>query len=386
MEFLATLGPRGVGAVAALSTLLVLACAPTLPTPTSELGEPKAGAEMPASFKCQASKGQTRPLIVEWSAPDRAALEALAKRNQLVVHFEGCALEPLRQCRAPEQPYGYTPITPKDEVVSMKTTQELYANVPAHAIELEGKLEQMGELRAAMRIVGMYESPGNVPAIDQLQGECTGATHVVTALTIGAFEFSAGKGEGASASANVFGAGAGAKRSSQKQTLSRDGEVQACNAASAADKGPPERCGALLRLEVSPLQAEGKNRPTCADGTKLVGSECKPIPKQSELAPEDEAFVDERAGFGWGDRCYKHLKAGTLRYARAACQKGLEQGPEPKVRGAILYNLALVDESAGDKKAACEWLRQSLVVRPAVGAVQQKFDALECRAALSAQE
>jgi hypothetical protein len=364
---------------------LLGACAPTLPAPSSELGKPKTDDMMPASFKCEASKGQTRPLIVEWSAPDRAALEALAKRNQLVVHFEGCSLEPLRQCRAPEQPYGYTPITPKDEVVSMKTTQELYANVPAHAIELEGKLEQMGELRAAMRIVGMYESPSSVPAVDQLQGDCQGATHVVTALTVGAFEFSAGRAEGASASANVFGAAAGAAKSDAKQTLSRDGEVSACNSASGADKGPPERCGALLRLEVAPLQAAGANRPTCADGTKLVGNECKPIEKQSELAAEDQGFVDDRQGFGWGDRCYKHLKAGTLKFARAACQKGLDAGPEPKVRGAILYNLALVDEQVGDKKAACEWLRQSLAFRPGVSAVQDKFTALDCRAVLAVQ-
>jgi hypothetical protein len=364
----------------------LVGCAPTLPTPASEVSKPKGEDEsLPTSFKCEASKGQTRPLIVEWSAPDRAALEALAKRNQLVVHFEGCALEPLRQCRAPAQPYGYTPITPKDEVVSMKTTQELYANVPAHAIELEGKLAQMGELRAAMRIVGMYESPSTVPAIDQLEGDCEGATHVVTALTVGAFEFTAGKAEGASASAKLFGAGAGAEKSSEKQTLSRDGEVSACSSASGADKGPPDRCGALLRLEVAPLQAVGANRPTCVDGTKLVGNECKAVEKQSELAAEDQSFVDDRQGFGWGDRCYKHYKAGTLKFARAACQKGLDAQPEPKVRGAILYNLALVDEQAGDKKAACEWLRQSLAFRPGVGAVQTKFDGMDCKSILAAQ-
>jgi tetratricopeptide (TPR) repeat protein len=116
-----------------------------------------------------------------------------------------------------------------------------------------------------------------------------------------------------------------------------------------------------------------------------MGNECRPIEKQSELAAEDQNFVDERQGFGWGDRCYKHFKAGTLKFARAACQKGLEAGPEPKVRGAILYNLALVDEQSGDKKAACEWLRQSLAVRPAVGVVQDRFNALDCRAVLAAQ-
>src|SRR5262245_799352 len=357
------------------------ACSPSLPEPNA--GKPEPAQEMPTSFKCDASKGQTRPLIVEWSAPDRAALEALAKRNHLVVHFEGCTLEPLRQCAAPAQPYRYTAITPKDEVVSMKSVQELYANVPVHAFELEGKLAQAGELRAAMKIVGMYESTGNVPAVDQLQGDCASATHVVTALTVGAFEFSAGRSREGSASVNVLGAGAGAHDAASKETLSRDGDVTACKAASGADTSPPERCGGLLRLEVATLVKQGEGIPTCGPGTRLEGKECKPIPKPSELAPEDVGFVDDRAGFNWGDRCFKHFRAGALNYARAACQKGLEAGPEPKVRGAILYNMGLVDEATGDKKAACEWIRQSIAVRPGVAPVQVKFDALDCKKLLT---
>ncbi|HEX6276494.1 MAG TPA: hypothetical protein VFZ53_25810 [Polyangiaceae bacterium] len=368
---------RGVLGVA----LLAAACSPSLPAPAS--GKPEPAQEMPKSFKCDASKGQTRPLIVEWNAPDRAALEALAKRNQLVVHFEGCTLEPLRQCAAPPQPYRYTGVTPKDEVVSMTSVQELYANVPVHAVELEGKLAQSGELRAAMKIVGMYEATGNVPAVDQLVGDCDNATHVVTALTVGAFEFSAGRSREGSASVQVLGAAAGAKDAASKETLSRDGDVAACSSASGADTAPPERCGALLRLEVATLVKKGEGIPTCGPGTRLEGKACKPIPKPSELAPEDVSFVDDRAGFHWGDRCYKHFKAGALPFARAACQKGLDAGPEPKVRGAILYNLALVDEASGDGKAACEWLRQSLAVRPGVGAVQSKFDALDCRKLLA---
>jgi len=372
---------RSKRAFALAGALGAFACSPSLPQPAA--GQPEPAQEMPTSFKCDASKGQTRPLIVEWSAPDRAALEALAKRNQLVVHFEGCTLEPLRQCAAPAQPYRYTAITPKDEVVSMTSVQELYANVPVHAVELEGKLQQAGELRAAMKIVGMYESPGNVPAVDQLQGDCASATHVVTALTVGAFEFSAGRSREGSAKVEVLGAGAGARDAASKETLSRDGDVSACANASGADTAPPERCGALLRLEVATLVKQGEGIPTCGPGTRLEGKECKPIPKPSDLAPEDVGFVDDRAGFHWGDRCYKHFKAGALNHARAACQKGLEAGPEPKIRGMILFNLGLVDEAAGDKKAACEWVRQSIAVRPGVTAVQAKFDGLDCRKLLT---
>lgn len=364
-----------------LLLLSAAACAPALPEPKDEVGKTKT--ELPSSFKCEAAKGQTRPLIVEWSAPDRAALEALAKHNQLVVQFEGCTLIPLRQCRAPVQPYGYTPITPKDEVVSMKNAEELYANIPAHAVQLEGKLQQSGELHAAMRIVGMYESHGAVPAVDQLEGDCADATHVVTALTVGAFEFSAGSADEAAVKAEVFGAGAGARKTGERETLSRDGDVNACTTAKGDDQGPPDRCGALLRLEVAALLAKGANTPTCAEGTRLVGHECKPVEKPSDLAPEDRDFVDDKNGTGWGNRCYTHFKAGALSFARAACQKGLESGPDDKTRGAILYNLGLVDEATGDKKSSCEWFRQSLVARPGISAVKDKFEGLDCRTLLS---
>jgi hypothetical protein len=40
-----------------------------------------------------------RPLIVEWPSADRAALEAQASHGLVVVRYEGCEMEVLRQCR-----------------------------------------------------------------------------------------------------------------------------------------------------------------------------------------------------------------------------------------------------------------------------------------------
>ena len=145
---------------------------------------------IPESFtnKCDAAKGQLRPLVVEWDAPDRAALEAQSRQGQLVVHYEGCAFEVLRRCKAPKRfVYTYTGITPKDEVVSMSNVKELYASIPVHAAKFEGKLAAGSKLSAEMRIVGEFGVVGATPAIDQLEGDCQGATHVVTALTFGAW-------------------------------------------------------------------------------------------------------------------------------------------------------------------------------------------------------
>jgi len=353
--------------------------APALP------GKPAAEpSQLPSQFrnKCDSAKGQLRPLIVEWSAPDRAALEAGARHSQLVVHYEGCDLEVLRSCTATERfAYKYTAITPKDELVTMSDADELYANIPAHAASFEGKLAQKGQLNAAMTIVGMYEAPSLAPAIDELQGDCGRATHVVSALAVGAFEFFAGNAQQAGASVNVLGAGAGIDHSSNHETLSRDGNVKACGSSQRGDAQPPENCGALLRLELAPVRAAGAADPKCEPGTKLVNHECKAIEKPSQLAPEDQNFVDDKNGVGWGNRCYAHFKSGALPFARAACQKGLEANPEPRYRGMILFNLGSIEE-ATDPKAACEWFRQSIAARPNA-TVEERFKTLRCAELLS---
>ena len=123
--------------------------------------------------------------------------------------------------------------------------------------------------------------------------------------------------------------------------------------------------------------------PSVAQARRSWLTSGKPLEKPSTLAPEDQSFVDDKNGVGWGNRCYAHLKSGALPFARAACEKGLEANPEPRIRAMILYNLALIDAATPDPKGACEWLRQSASLRPGVGAVQEKFDALQCRELLA---
>lgn len=335
---------------------------------------------VPETFKtkCDAAIGQLRPLIVEWPAADRAALEAQARRGQLVVHREGCALEVLRRCKAPpKQSYAYLALTPKQERATIKNALELYASLPVHAAKLEAKLAEHGELRAEMTIVGEYAVPGAAPAVDQLDGECEGATHVVTALTVGAFSFLAGAAADKAASVAVMGFGGGVSKTDATESLSRDGEVESCAESKRGDAAPPERCGALLRVELAPLLAAGEGIPDCKPGTRLVGKACKAVEKPVAVAPEDARFVDEQKGVGWGTRCYLHFRAGALPFARAACQKGLETAPEPATKGMILFNYALVEEATGDPVAACQRLGLSLALRPNRYA-QQMADKLRC--------
>jgi hypothetical protein len=360
------------------AALLTFACGAPTPPKTEDQAQAPA---LPGKFKnrCDSAGGQLRPLVVEWEAPDRAALEAQAQQGQLVVKYTGCQLEVLRRCKAPPRhAYRYTAITPKDEVVTIKSADQLYATIPVHAVSFEGKLAESGELNAEMKIVGEYGAEGLPPSVDQLTGECEGATHVVTALTVGAFAFYAGAKREAGAKASVLGAGAGAESQKSIDTLSRDGDVKACGASARGDTKPPQNCGALLRVELAAVLPKGEGIPECGPGTRLVDKKCEPVPKPSELAVEDQSFVDEKNGFGWGDRCFRHYKAGALPYARAACDKALESNPDANTRGAILYNYALVEEASGDPVAACDKLARSLVVRDNP-AVKKKIEALGCK-------
>jgi len=88
------------------------------------------------------------------------------------------------------------------------------------------------------------------------------------------------------------------------------------------------------------------------------------------------SMVDQK-GFGWSNRCFFHLRAGALPFARAACQKGLEAGPDRETKGSLFFNYAMVEEATGDPVGACKMLSQSIAVRPNKYA-QQMVDKLEC--------
>ena len=224
--------------------------------------------------KCSVGASRSRPLIVEWPSHDRAALEAQRGKGTVVVSYQGCEMNILRHCSAPGA-YSWVSVTPKEDRVSMKTEADLYANIPMNAVKFEGTLQRAGELNVAMTIVGLYESDRPEVGQTELVGRCDGATHVVAAISTGAFEFYAGGATEAGAAVKVGNAGAGGNVAAAHETLTRDGDTSACrlahaepglaggsahggagpqtHAGSVSSSAPPVRCGAMLRLEVVPL-------------------------------------------------------------------------------------------------------------------------------------
>src|SRR5262245_56226050 len=169
-----------------LPLVLLVAAAPSCGGGNLASQMAKPPAYEPKEGRCTGGKSQARPLIVEWPSSDRAALEARMKQGLVPVKYVGCEMEVLTRCQVPKTAYGFTGITRKNDRVHIRDADELYANIPVYAAKFEGQLQKAGTLNVNMTIVGRYDTTKTTVRQDELEGDCTEATHVVTALTVGA--------------------------------------------------------------------------------------------------------------------------------------------------------------------------------------------------------
>ncbi len=259
--------PRSV-ACACLCAMAILASGCPKPgAATEHMTQAPSFAEETGQSKCGVRKSSDKPLVVEWPAADRAALEARATRSLVAVRYEGCEMEVLTSCRALGE-YRYLGLTQKREGVRIQNADELYAQLPVGAASLEGKLERAGQLNVDMVIVGRKEADKSEFTERDLEGRCEQATHVITGLTVGAFSFYAGASAELGGSVRVGNVGGGAGSSSEREVLRQDGDESACVAATTGDEVPPPGCGALLRVEVVPIEHTLASRPT--SGTHIL--------------------------------------------------------------------------------------------------------------------
>lgn len=113
------------------------------------------------------------------------------------------------------------------------------------------------------------------------------------------------------------------------------------------------------------------------DGSAAVVDPAPPAPEADQsandgtdsrrpvLAPADLGFVDDRGGWGWGDRCWKSLQAGKWGWAKAECDEAMKLGPaSPNPRASLLYNEGLIAAHAGDVDEARRLYTESLRLRP----------------------
>jgi hypothetical protein len=281
-----TRGPGLVaGAVVVVAAVLAVGCASV---PGSDPQVPKyAPSDQTTAHSAQSA---SHPLILEWPAADRAALESQRAGGLVVVRYSGREIEVMRGCHAAAT-YHYVALTPKEEDVVIRSGAELAAAMPIHAARLDARIEQKQKLEVAMTIVGMYESDAHTWRAADLTGDCAGATHVIAALTVGAFELSASAETSAGAGATMLGAGVEAHRDASKEVLDRDGRKDACAKASSGAAAPPYECGALLRVEVAAIVFPA-TAAACGPGLVQKGGSCQAVD------PGRPALLDVLQGSG----------------------------------------------------------------------------------------
>jgi hypothetical protein len=293
---------------------------------------------------CKIRTSQSKPLIVEWPSAERVQLEARARRGLVVVRYNGCEMELLTRCQAPGA-YEYSAVTPKRDSILIRNEDDLYAQMPMGAVKLEGKLAQMGQLDVQMTMVGTYIADRERVDASELSGSCTGATHVVAGLTVGAFQFSAGSESEAGGGADVAGFGAGGRSKAKKETLATDGDTSACSKSTRSDQAPPENCSALLRLEVFELGgavsvASKKTAPSSAAASAPSGGPDAALALFMRAANSgDEYEVQQHvSGECWSGNCRSFADQAGKKFQVKPNGRSLIRGERATVLGDIVIN------------------------------------------------
>jgi hypothetical protein len=209
-----------------------------LPTVPAELG------------KCRVAASQSSPLVTEWPASEKANLEVLSHSGAVAVAYSGCSLRVLPQCRV-RGGYQWQRTTPSTDSVSINDADDLYAKLPLGAASLEGELKRTGKLLVKTVVAGQLRLEGAGVGDVSNDGECAQATHLVTALSVGAFSLTAGGEREGSLGASINVGEVKAERSISAEQLRSAGDFEACRQSTA--EGPSANCASPIQVFLTPL-------------------------------------------------------------------------------------------------------------------------------------
>lgn len=205
--------------------------------------------------KCRVAASHASPLVTEWPASEKAHLESLLRGGGLAVAYSGCTMRILPQCRLRGR-YTWQRTTPATDQLEINNEDELYAKLPLGAASLEGELKRAGKLSVQTVVSGQMRleelSPQDVPN----EGECARATHVIGALSVGAFTLSRGGSAEAKAGAEVTAVGQLGGHVARSATLVRAaGDLKSCN--DSTDAAPHSNCRSPVQVFLWPIPGRG---------------------------------------------------------------------------------------------------------------------------------
>lgn len=208
--------------------------------------------------KCKIAASAENPLVTEWSASEKANLEARLRGGAVAVEYSGCEMRLLSECRLPGR-YAWRRTTTTTDTLEVTDTDELFTKLPLGAVALEGELERSGRIAVQTTVAGQFELERADASAVPAQGPCARATHVVAALSVGAFKLRSGGAVAGRAGATMGSLGAGTTTSSQETVMRSAGDPDACKLAGA--DAPDAQCGSPIQVFLRPLPKQDVGAP-----------------------------------------------------------------------------------------------------------------------------
>lgn len=262
--------------------------------------------------KCSVAKSQASPLVTEWPASEKAHLESMLDSQAVVVSYTGCEMRILGSCRVPGK-YAFHRTTLSEDTIEIKNADDLYANVPIGAVALEAELEASGRLAIHTTVVGQMRLVQDTASITDLPG-CEDATHVITAVSIGAFDMISGGMVRAGGGVRAGALGAGAQHRSEETTLRSSGSADGCRQ---TNNDPHVDCRSPLQVFLLPVDRLTAVAEEQASEAPAAASEApKPAAGRDTVTREDE-----RAAYRLREGTMAKLKRGDAKGCLADLDK-----------------------------------------------------------------
>jgi hypothetical protein len=191
-------------------------------------------------------------LVVDWSPLDRSKLEATARRGVVPIRLDGCRARIVDSCIL-HRSYSFAATSRQREVMVLRDRDELGARLPVLATRLGAEFSRMSALDVTMTVVGRYElgAAPLPPRRAELEGDCTGVTHVVASISVGDFAISTRATTSAEVSADI----AHGLHAHERSRLDAAGVEDECARVRRSDPAPPDDCGIPLRVELRALSS-----------------------------------------------------------------------------------------------------------------------------------
>jgi len=220
--------------------------------------------------RCLAAARSESPLVTEWSAAEKANLQARLRSGALAVEFTGCSMRPITACVL-RGSYRWQRTTLSSESIEIHNQDELFAKLPLGALALEGELARSGRLAVRTMVSGQYVLEGSTAADVPDYGECASATHLLLGVSIGSFKLHSGGTLQAGGSVGVGPYSGGAQTESSETLLREAGDFESCTRST--DDTPEMNCSSPVQAFLVPLprftreRGNGTLRVTFASGS-----------------------------------------------------------------------------------------------------------------------